>query len=64
MTMEEFKAMMDGLNAAEIGRLGVGSEEFQQRHQEIMDMIQDVEDYQKERRVLDDRRKSQPGLFQ
>lgn len=64
MTMEEFKAMMDGLNAAEIERLGVGSEEFQQRHQEIMDMIQDVEDYQKERRVLDDQRKSQPALFQ
>lgn len=50
MTMEEFKTMMDRLNAAEIERLGVGSREFQERHQEIMDMIRDVEDYQKERR--------------
>lgn len=50
MTMEEFKTMMDELNAAEIERLGVGSEEFQQRHQEIMDMIEDVDKYQKERR--------------
>lgn len=50
MTMEEFKTMMDELTAAEIEHLGVGSKEFQQRHQEIMDMIRDVEDYQKERR--------------
>ncbi len=50
MTMEEFKTMMDELNAAEIERLGVGSEEFQQRHREIMDMIGDVDKYQKERR--------------
>lgn len=39
MTQEEFKTMMDELNAAEIERLGVGSREFQERHQEIMDMI-------------------------
>ncbi len=50
MSQEEFKTMMDELNDAEIERLGVGSQEFQQRHQEIMSMIQDVEDYQKERR--------------
>lgn len=50
MIMEEFRTMMDELTAAEIERLGVGSEEFQERHQEIMDMIRDVEDYQKERR--------------
>ena len=50
MTLEEFKAMMDELNAAEIERLGVGSDEFQERHQEIMDMIEDVDKYQKERR--------------
>lgn len=40
--------MMDELNAAEIERLGVGSREFQERHQEIMDMIEDVQKYQKE----------------
>lgn len=50
MTQEEFKNMMDELTAAEIERLGVGSEEFQQRHREIMSMIEDVENYQKERR--------------
>lgn len=50
MSQEEFKNMMDKLTATEIERLGVGSEEFQEGHQEIMDMIQDVEDYQKERR--------------
>lgn len=50
MTLEEFKAMMDELNVAEIERLGVGSDEFQERHQEIMDMIEDVDKYQKERR--------------
>ena len=50
MTQEEFKTMMGELNAAEIERLGVGSREFQERHQEIMDMIEDVDKYQKERR--------------
>lgn len=50
MSQEEFKTMMDELNAAEIERLGVGSREFQERHQEIMDMIEDVQEYQKERR--------------
>lgn len=50
MTHEEFKTMMDELNAAEIERLGVGSEEFMQRHQGIMYMVEDVEKYQKERR--------------
>ncbi|NBJ03086.1 hypothetical protein D3Z62_24120 [Lachnospiraceae bacterium] len=33
MTQEKFKTMMDELNAAEIERLGVGSREFQERHQ-------------------------------
>ena len=46
MSQEEFKTMMDELNAAEIERLGVGSREFQERHQEIMDMIEDVQEYQ------------------
>lgn len=46
MSLEEFKTMMDELNAAEIERLGVGSREFQERHQEIMDMIGDVQEYQ------------------
>lgn len=50
MTQEEFKTMMNELNAAEIERLGVGSREFQERHQEIMDMVGDVDKYQKERR--------------
>ena len=50
MSQEEFKTMMDELNDAEIERLGVGSREFQERHQEIMDMIGDVDKYQKERR--------------
>ena len=50
MSQEEFKTMMDELNAAEMERLGVGSREFQKRHQEIMDMIGDVDKYQKERR--------------
>ena len=48
MTQEGFKMMMDELNAAEIERLGVGSREFQERHQEIMDMIEGVQKYQKE----------------
>lgn len=47
MAQEEFKAMMDELTAEEIKRLGIGSEEFQERHQEIMDLIEDVEKYQK-----------------
>lgn len=46
MSQEEFKTMMDELNAAEIERLGVGSREFQERHQEITDMIGDVQEYQ------------------
>ena len=33
MSQEEFKTMMDELNDAEIERLGVGSREFQERHQ-------------------------------
>ena len=48
MSQEEFKTMMDELNAAEIKRFGVGSREFQERHQEIIDMIEDVQKYQKE----------------
>ncbi len=48
MSQEEFKTMMDELNDAEIERLGVGSREFQERHQEIMDMIEGVQKYQKE----------------
>lgn len=48
MAQEEFKAMMDELTAEEIKRLGVGSEEFQERHREIMDLIEDAERYQKE----------------
>lgn len=48
MSQEKFKTMMDELNAAEIERFGVGSREFQERHQEIMDMIEDVQKYQKE----------------
>lgn len=50
MSQEEFKTMMNELNDAEIERLGVGSREFQERHQEIMDMIEDVQKYQKGRR--------------
>lgn len=46
MTQEEFKEMMDKLTAAEIERLGVDSEEFKQRDQEIMSMIADARKYQ------------------
>lgn len=50
MSQEEFKAMMDELVAEEEKRLGVGSEDFQRRHREIMELIGEVERYQKERR--------------
>ena len=50
MSQEEFKAMMDDLGAQEEERLGVGSEDFLRRHQEIMDLIGETERYQKERR--------------
>ena len=50
MSQEEFKAMMDELVAQEEERLGVGSEDFQRRHREIMDLIGEAERYQKERR--------------
>lgn len=50
MSQEEFKAMMDELVAQEEKRLGVGSEDFQRRHREIMDLIGEAERYQKERR--------------
>lgn len=42
--------MMDELVAQEEKRLGVGSEDFQRRHREIMDLIGEAERYQKERR--------------
>lgn len=50
MSQEEFKAMMDELVAQEEKRLGVGSEDFLKRHREIMELIGEVERYQKERR--------------
>ena len=50
MSQEEFKAMMDDLVAQEEKRLGVGSEDFQRCHREIMDLIGETERYQKERR--------------
>ena len=50
MSQEEFKAMMDDLVAQEEERLGVGSEDFQRCHREIMDLIGETERYQKERR--------------
>ena len=50
MSQEEFKSMMDELVAQEEERLGVGSEDFQRRHREIMDLIGEAERYQKERR--------------
>lgn len=50
MSQEEFKSMMDELVAQEEKRLGVGSEDFQRRHREIMDLIGETERYQKERR--------------
>lgn len=50
MSQEEFKSMMDDLVAQEEKRLGVGSEDFQRRHQEIMELIGEAERYQEERR--------------
>ena len=50
MSQEEFKALMDDLVAQEEERLGVGSEDFQRCHREIMDLIGETERYQKERR--------------
>ncbi len=50
MSQEEFKVMMDELVAQEEKRLGVGSEDFQRRHREIMELIGEAEKYQKERR--------------
>ena len=50
MSQEEFKAMMDDLVAQEEERLGVGSEDFQRCHREIMELIGEAERYQKERR--------------
>lgn len=38
--MEEFKAMMDELMAEKEKQLGLGSEKFLQRHEEIMAMIE------------------------
>lgn len=37
MTHEDFKMMMDSMTDEIIERLGVGSEKFMNRHQEIMD---------------------------
>lgn len=39
MDNKDFETMMQALTAAEEKRLGVGSEEFVQRHEEIMEMI-------------------------
>ena len=50
MSQEEFKAMMDELVAQEEERLGVGSEDFQIRHREIMELIGEAERQQEERR--------------
>lgn len=50
MSQEEFKAMMEDLVAQEEKRLGVGSENFLRRHQEIMDLIGAAERAQEERR--------------
>ena len=50
MSQEEFKSMMDELVAQEEERLGVGSENFQRRHREIMELIGTAERYQEERR--------------
>lgn len=47
---EEFKTMMDDFVAQEEKRLGVGSEDFLKRNQEIMELIDETERYQKERR--------------
>ena len=50
MSQEEFKAMVEDLVAQEEKRLGVGSEDFLKRNQEIMELIDETERYQKERR--------------
>ena len=50
MSQEEFKSMMDELVAQEEERLGVGSENFQRRHREIMELISEAERHQEERR--------------
>ena len=50
MSQEEFKAMMEDLVAQEEKRMGVGSEDFLRRHQEIMDLIGTAERAQEERR--------------
>ena len=50
MSQEEFKSMMEDLVAQEEKRLGVGSEDFLRRHQEIMDLIGAAERAQEERR--------------
>ena len=50
MSQEEFKTMMEDLVAQEEERLGVGSEDFQRRHREIMDLIGAAERAQEERR--------------
>ena len=50
MSQEEFKVMMEDLVAQEEKRLGVGSEDFLRRHQEIMDLIGAAERAQEERR--------------
>ena len=47
---EEFKTMMDDFVAQEEKRLGVGSEDFLKRNQEIMELIGETERYHKERR--------------
>ncbi len=44
---EEFKTMMDDFVAQEEKRLGVGSEDFLKRNQEIMELIGETERYQK-----------------
>lgn len=50
MSQEEFKAMVEDLVAQGEKRLGVGSEDFLRRHQEIMDLIGEAERAQEERR--------------
>lgn len=50
MSQEEFKSMVEDLVAQEEKRLGVGSEDFLRRHQEIMDLIGAAERAQEERR--------------
>lgn len=49
MSQEEFKAMLDALVAKEEQQLGVGSEDFLRRHQEIMKLIGEAEKAQEER---------------